>query len=88
MGTRSSIWSPRANALAHTFPPIAQTSSTDARESGFALHGLDLAAAQIRAGRHESAQRNIAAALEASDSPRVVAALRRLFDENQPLLAD
>ena len=47
----------------------------------FALHGLDLAAAQIRAGRHEAAQRNIAAALAASDAPRVVAALRHLLGE-------
>ena len=73
-------------ARTHLPPDRADQLHRRARER-FALHGLDLAAAQIRAGRHESAQRNIAAALEASDSPRVVAALRRL-DENQPLLAD
>jgi hypothetical protein len=47
----------------------------------FALHGLDLARAQIRAGQPHAAHRNIAAALAASDGPRVIAALRRLFDE-------
>ena len=74
-------------ARTHLPPDRADRLHRRARER-FALHGLDLAAAQIRAGRHESAQRNIAAALEASDSPRVVAALRLLFDEDQPLLAD
>jgi len=74
-------------ARMHLPPDRADRLHRRARER-FALHGLDLAAAQIRAGRHERAQRNIAAALEASDSPQVVAALRRLFDEDQPLLAD
>jgi GT2 family glycosyltransferase len=69
-------------ARSHLPPDRAGQLTRNARER-FALHGLDLAGAQIRAGRHESAQRNIAAALEASDSPRVVAALRRLFDEDQ-----
>ena len=45
-----------------------------------ALHGLDLAAAQIRAGRYEAAYSNITAALAASDGPRVVDALRRILD--------
>jgi GT2 family glycosyltransferase len=74
-------------ARRHFPPDRADRLHRRARER-FALHGLELAAVQIRAGRHESAQRNIAAALEASDSPRVVAALRLLLDENQPLLAD
>ena len=74
-------------ARSHLPPDRADQLNRRARER-FALHGLDLAAAQIRAGRHESAQRNIAAALEASDSPRVVAALRRLFDEDEQLLAE
>lgn len=46
-----------------------------------ALHGLDLAAAQLRAGLPAAANRNIAAALAASDTPRVVDALRRLLAE-------
>jgi GT2 family glycosyltransferase len=76
-----------ASERARTYLPPNRADQLHRRaRERFALHGLDLAAAQIRAGRHESAQHNIAAALEASDSPRVVAALRRLFDEDQPLL--
>jgi glycosyltransferase involved in cell wall biosynthesis len=62
-------------------PPDRVDLLTRRARERFALHGLDLAAAQIRAGRHEAAQRNIAAALAASDAPRIVAALRRLLDE-------
>ena len=67
-------------ARGHLPPDRVDLLTRRARER-FALHGLDLAAAQIRAGRHESAYRNIAAALAASDAPRVVATLRRLLDE-------
>ena len=74
-------------ARSHLPPDRGALLTRRARER-LALHGLDLAAAQLRAGRHESAHRNIAAALEASDAPRVVAALRHLFGEDQRLLAD
>lgn len=67
-------------ARGHLPPDRVNLLTRRARER-FALHGLDLASAQIRAGRHESAYRNIAAALAASDAPRVVATLRRLLDE-------
>lgn len=46
----------------------------------FALHGLDLAAAHLRAGRHDAARHNLAAALRASRSPRVTRAAARLLD--------
>ena len=46
----------------------------------FALHGLELARAQLLAGDTNAAHRNIAAALDASDAPHVIAALRRLFE--------
>jgi len=46
----------------------------------FALHGLDLARSQSRAGHHEFARSNIAAALTASRTPRVIDAMHRLDD--------
>ena len=62
-------------------PPDRVDLLTRRARERFALHGVDLAAAQLRAGRAEAANRNIAAALAASDSPRVVDALRRLLQE-------
>jgi len=48
----------------------------------FARRGVDLASAQIAAGLHEGALRNIASALEADDSPEVLDALRRTLEEH------
>jgi hypothetical protein len=65
----------------HLPPERADELARHARDR-FALHGLDLARAQLRRGHHEHALRNITASLEASRTPHVIDVLRRLDDHH------
>ena len=63
------------------FPDDRVDQLTGRARERFALHGLDLAQTQLGAGDYVGALRNIAAALEASARPGVVAQLRLLLAE-------
>lgn len=75
------------SAIEHTRsirpPDLVDRATSRARER-FALHGLDLAATQIRAGHIEAALRNVSEALLASDTKRVVTTLQRLLEDARP----
>ena len=80
--------SPRANALARTFPPTAQTGSTDARVSGSRCTVSSWQ--QFRSGPADTSRPNATSPLRSRPVTRRASwqLFGACFDEDQPLLAD